>query len=68
MFENDGHIYVYSPGIGKDNPYWVFFFSYKHKPLVFLIICCISSISESSMTFEQFSPSKCMGDQDFCLK
>ena len=38
-FEDNGHIHVYSPKTGVDNPLESNFY-HKYKPLVNLIICC----------------------------
>ena len=41
MFENNGHIHVYSPGAGADNPGWGhIFFKNIHKSSFNLVICC----------------------------
>ena len=39
MFENNGHIHVYGPATGKDNPPGVKFVQ-KYKSSVYLVICC----------------------------
>ena len=38
MFENNGHIHVYSPRRGAENPMGSFFMKYKSS--VNLVICC----------------------------
>ena len=40
MFENNGHIHVYSPGAGADNPLASIFFKKNIKSSVNLVICC----------------------------
>ena len=39
MFENNGHLHVFSPGAGADDPLGSNFF-YKHKSLFNLVISC----------------------------
>ena len=39
MFENNGHIHVYSPGARADNPLGSNFFQ-KYKSSINLVICC----------------------------
>ena len=39
IFENNDHMHVYTLGTGADNPLGSEF-SYKHKPVVILVICC----------------------------
>ena len=38
MFENNGHIHVFSPMVGADNPLWYFF--HKHNYSLNLVLCC----------------------------
>ena len=40
MFENNGHIHVYSPGAGADKQLASIFFFQKYKFSVNLVICC----------------------------
>ena len=38
MFVNNGHIHVYSPGAGTDNPLGLFFFHYLNLNLNSLLV------------------------------
>ena len=40
MFENNGHIHVYSPVAGAGNPWGQIFFFKKYNSYVNLVICC----------------------------
>ena len=58
MFENYGHVHVYSPRAGADNPLGTDF-------LININILSIYPFPASfalQITFYQFSPFKCMGD------
>ena len=50
MFENHGHIHVYRPGEGEDNPDRSDYLQ-KHKFLINLVLCCKFS---NLMTMQQF--------------
>ena len=50
-FENIGHIHVYNPGAGADNPHWVNYFSLTH---LFSQFSPLMQVLPHWMTFNSF--------------